>query len=101
MKLAGRRFWTWISVAVLSLFARGGSNVYAQEKSPDNTSAPVTQFKHNVTPGPNSKLQTQSKRGVPTGKFAETDAASKDAAKMSTRVRTSSMDKTSPALKTN
>jgi hypothetical protein len=101
MKLAERRFWTWISVAALTLFARGGAGIHAQEKSTDNKLAPVTQLKHNVTPGPNSKLTTQTKRGVPTGKFAETDAGSKDAATMTTRVKTSRTDKTSPELKTN
>jgi hypothetical protein len=55
VKLAGKRFWTWTSVAVLSLFARAGSGAFAQEKPPTDKSAPTTQFKHNIPHGPHSK----------------------------------------------
>jgi hypothetical protein len=68
VKLAGKRFWTWVSVAVLSLFARGGSGAFAQEKPPTDKSAPTTQFKHSIPPGPHSKTGITSEGTTPPAK---------------------------------
>jgi hypothetical protein len=68
VKLAGRRFWTWISVAALSLFARAGSGALAQEKPATDKSAPTTQFKHNIPHGPHSKTGITSEGTTPPAK---------------------------------
>ena len=57
MKTAGRRFLTWISVAVLSLFVKGEDSAAAQEKTGTNNQSSTSQLNHKVPPGPHSKTR--------------------------------------------
>jgi hypothetical protein len=61
VRLAGKRFWTWISVAILSVFVKTEGGALAQEQSTTNNPSTTTQLKHNVPPGPNSKITTLAK----------------------------------------
>ena len=61
MRLAGKRFWTWISVAVLSVFVKGGTGALAQEKTETGSQSSTTEFNHKVPPGPHSKITTLAK----------------------------------------
>jgi hypothetical protein len=112
VKLAGKRFWTWISVAVLSVFVKSGGDAFAQEQTTTNDQSSTSQLKHNVPPGPHAKTRSKvvDKIGTlsayklnssgGTGSGLKTtgaglfkhDATSKDAAKMSlkTNLKTAS-----------
>jgi hypothetical protein len=80
VRLAGKRFWTWISVAILSVFVKGGTGTFAQEKAESATPSSTTQFKHHVPPGPNSKTnKVVDKRGT----SHTMDATSKEPGKIS------------------
>jgi hypothetical protein len=48
MRLAGRRFWTWMGVAVISFFVKSGSAAIAQEKTGKTDPLATSQGKHNV-----------------------------------------------------
>ena len=80
MIIAGRRFWTWISVAILSVFVKGGTGTFAQEKAESGTPTSTTQFKHHVPRGPNSKTtKVVDKKGT----LQTMDATSKEPGKVS------------------
>ena len=65
MRLTGKRFWTWISVAVLSVFVKGEGGALAQEQSTTNNPSSSTQLKHNVPPHvPKSKTKVVDKLGT-------------------------------------
>lgn len=62
MRLAGKRFWTWMSVAILSVFVKSEGDALAQEQSTTNKPT-TTQFKHIVPAGSHSKTRLlQDKR---------------------------------------
>ena len=111
MRLAGKRFWTWISVAILSVFVKGEGDALAQGQSTTNNQSSTSQLKHNVPRGPHSKTdkvvdkmgtsnayKLNTSRGTAvglkttgSGQFKQ-DASSKDAAKMTlkTNLKTTS-----------
>ncbi len=57
MKIAGKRFWTWISVAVLSLFVKGEMNAGLQDRPTHQEAATTARAGHKTPLG----LQTHSK----------------------------------------
>ncbi len=68
MKLAGRRFWTWMSVAVLSLFVKSEMNAGLQDKPTNQGAATPATAANKAQLGTHKtlkgmKIKTADKRG--------------------------------------